>query len=127
MMIAVSGCEVSEVDTDFGAQVEGNYTMTFIETRGSLIEDPSENNKIIVTRLKDKRVEIVLTFTDPDQDDIEADDVTVSKSGDQYEFSKTFSNAELTGEVDGDLIEVYIDYEEGDNEKDKFLDVRGEK
>lgn len=128
VMITVSSCTIEDVDTDFGEQIEGTYSMTYIETQTQLNKDPSSNNRVIITRLGDKSVEITLTFANENQDDLVSDDVTVSKSGDTFKLSKSYTNAELTGEVNGDNCEIYIDYEEeNEHDKDRFLDVRAEK
>ena len=117
-LVAVSmftSCKTEEIDANVAAKITGSYSFdSYVTQSGSSTGDLS-TNKVVVTRVDDTHVNVTLDYADTAVDDLEASNCAVSLNGDTYTYSKSFSNAELTGTVIGDNLTYDLNYTSSDD------------
>lgn len=126
VMMMLSGCEIRSVDSDYASQIDGTYSMTYYEMPDATNSNPGEGNEVIITRVEDESVSIEVRFSDPNHPIVETEETSISRDGDDvYTLEETFSTADLSGTVDGDELDLLIEYhvEDEDGEED-YVSVR---
>lgn len=109
-----SSCTTENVDTNLAEDVIGTYSFDSYQTQDEDVIGNVSSNKLIVTRVDDTHIKIVLDYSNPDFDDLVTDNAFLEKDGSNYNFSQSFSNAELTGEIIGNSMTYYIIYSDED-------------
>lgn len=108
---------IMKIDPNFAAAISGTYVMKTYVTKASGASTPGSNDKILISRINDKHVELVIDYADPKSPDVTCDDVSITKNGSKYELSQNFSNATMKGSVEGNDLSMEIDYTNGSNVK----------
>lgn len=111
--LLVVSCNVEKVDPDYASKVAGTYAMKTYETYSGGSSTPGPNDKVLVSREDDKHVTITVDYASPYSVDPTWTNISLVKIGETYELSRTFSNAEITGSVTGNLLDFRIDYTDG--------------
>lgn len=120
-VFAISCKKVEKVDPDFATQIAGTYVMkTYVTQDGP--SSPGPNDKILISKISDKNVEVTVDYASPDSPDVVANNVSIVKDGDKYTLSQSFSNAELTGTVNGASLEYNLVYND-----DRYAKITADK
>lgn len=107
-------CDVNYDDGKYAEQIVGTYTISSINSTLGMI-NPMDNDRIVVTRVNDKYVDVLIDYSSPTANDVSLDNVELSRAenGDIF-LDKEYTNAMVTGEVEGSELSLNILYENED-------------
>ena len=74
---------------------------------------PSANDNMVIERKSDKKAIVTIDYATGEDNDVEADDVSIVKTGDDYNLTQSFTNAELKATVSGTILTYRLDYNDG--------------
>ncbi len=116
----IIGCDVDISDDNLAEDAVGRYAIIGIDSSQGVI-NPSGNDDIVITRVNDNTVDVIIDYADASASDITLDNVALSNaSNGDIDLDKTFSNATVTGYVNGPELRLRLDYTNGD-----FIDFDG--
>ncbi len=107
-----SSCTVESTDPDYASVITGTYKMTSYVTKSGS-STPSANDNMVIERKSDKKAIVTIDYATGEDNDVEADDVSIVKTGDDYNLTQSFTNAELKATVSGTILTYRLDYNDG--------------
>lgn len=102
----------AEVDPDNASAITGTYKMTKYVTKVETNNNPASGNNIVVTKIDKNTVKGQIVYSDGSKP-VDANSLAITKSGSNYNLSKTYTNASANGSVSGNTLQLNINYDDG--------------
>ena len=113
VLILTFSCNTEKVETGDASNITGTYAMTTYETQAGVSENPSGNDKVIISYEDENLVTVKIDYVDESATDVSLKEIKVTKSGSIYNLSGIYSNAEATGSVQSSVVTFFVDYTSG--------------
>ena len=112
LILSFIACTIEEIETDFASSIEGNYKMETYETHSGS-STPNANDKIVISRIDDTHVKLTIDYSSPSSNDLELNNMSVSKSSNTYSLDQKFSNADADASITNKKLIFNINYNNG--------------
>jgi len=109
--IIFSGCK-NAVDPDNASAIAGTYKMTVYNTDAASNSNPAPGNNVILSKIDKNTVKAVVVYSNT-SNTVTLDQIAITKSGSNYNLSKSYSNASASGSVSGSTLQLNVNYTNG--------------